>query len=74
VIFLVKVCYWALSRCKVSAVIGDHWHTQTADADILPVAHPYTDVGMCGSLDSSLGVKYEDIIPRWRDGKQPVIN
>jgi len=56
---------------KVSAVIGDHWHTQTADADILPggTAH-ITDVGMCGSLDSSLGVKYEDIIPRWRDGKQ----
>ncbi len=56
---------------KVSAVIGDHWHTQTADADILPggTAH-ITDVGMCGSLDSSLGVKYGDIIPRWRDGKQ----
>lgn len=56
---------------KVSAVIGDHWHTPTADADILPggTAH-ITDVGMCGSLDSSLGVKYSDIIPRWRDGRQ----
>jgi metallophosphoesterase (TIGR00282 family) len=56
---------------KVSAVIGDHWHIPTADADILPggTAH-ITDVGMCGSLDSSLGVKYDDIIPRWRDGKQ----
>jgi len=56
---------------KVSAVIGDHWHTPTADADILPggTAH-ITDVGMCGSLDSSLGVKYSDIIPRWHDGRQ----
>jgi calcineurin-like phosphoesterase len=25
---------------------------------------------MCGSLDSSLGVKFSSIIPRWRDGKQ----
>jgi 2',3'-cyclic-nucleotide 2'-phosphodiesterase len=58
---------------KVSAVIGDHWHTPTADADILPggTAH-ITDVGMCGSLDSSLGVKYNDIIPRWHDGRQTI--
>ena len=56
---------------KVSAVIGDHRHIPTADADILPggTAH-ITDVGMCGSLDSSLGVKYSNIVPRWRDGKQ----
>jgi len=53
---------------QVSAVIGDHWHIPTADADILPkgTAH-ITDVGMCGSLDSSLGVKFESVIPRWRD-------
>lgn len=54
---------------RVSAVIGDHWHIPTADADILPkgTAH-ITDVGMCGSLDSSLGVSFESLIPRWRDG------
>lgn len=42
---------------RVSTVVGDHWHVPTADADILPkgTAH-ITDVGMCGSLDSSLGV------------------
>lgn len=56
---------------RVTAVIGDHWHTQTNDADVLPggTAH-ITDVGMCGSLDSSLGVRYESLIPRWRDGVQ----
>jgi metallophosphoesterase (TIGR00282 family) len=56
---------------KVSAVVGDHWHIPTADADVLPggTAH-ITDVGMCGSLDSSLGVKYSDIIPRWRNNTQ----
>lgn len=55
----------------VTAVIGDHWHVPTADARLLPggTAHQ-TDVGMCGALDSSLGVTYDSIINRWRDGKQ----
>lgn len=55
---------------RVSAVIGDHWHVPTADAMILPngTAH-MTDVGMCGSLHSSLGVRTDIIISRWRDGK-----
>lgn len=56
---------------RVTAVIGDHWHIPTSDARILPggTAH-ITDVGMCGSLNSSLGVTYDAIITRWRDGKQ----
>ncbi len=53
---------------RVTAVIGDHWHVPTADARVLPggTAH-ITDVGMCGSLDASLGVKFSSVIPRWRD-------
>ena len=56
---------------RVGVVVGDHWHVPTADAQVLPkgTAH-ITDVGMCGSLDSSLGVTFESIIPRWRDGYQ----
>lgn len=56
---------------RISLVVGDHWHVPTADAEVLPhgTAH-ITDVGMCGSLDSSLGVKFDSIIPRWRDGVQ----
>jgi metallophosphoesterase (TIGR00282 family) len=56
---------------RVSMVVGDHWHVPTADAQVLAkgTAH-ITDVGMCGSLDSSLGVKFESVIPRWRDGYQ----
>jgi len=56
---------------RVTYVVGDHWHVQTADADRLPkgTAH-ITDVGMCGSLDSSLGVTFESVLPRWRDGVQ----
>lgn len=56
---------------RASVVVGDHWHVPTADADVLPkgTAH-MTDVGMCGSLDSSLGVTFDSVIPRWRDGYQ----
>lgn len=56
---------------RASIVVGDHWHVPTADADVLPkgTAH-ITDVGMCGSLDSSLGVQLTSVIPRWRDGYQ----
>ncbi|HUY53025.1 MAG TPA: TIGR00282 family metallophosphoesterase [Candidatus Dormibacteraeota bacterium] len=55
---------------RVSAVIGDHWHIPTADAMVLSngTAH-ITDVGMCGSLDSSLGIKTSIAIDRWRDNK-----
>lgn len=54
---------------RVTAVVGDHWHVPTADAEVLPggTAH-ITDVGMCGSLDSSLGIKSEIIINRWQTG------
>lgn len=54
---------------KVNAVIGDHWHVPSGDAMTLPkgTAH-ITDVGMCGSLHSSLGVDLDVIIPRWREG------
>jgi metallophosphoesterase (TIGR00282 family) len=54
---------------RAALVVGDHWHVPTADARVLPqgTAH-ITDVGMCGTLHSSLGVKLETIIPRWRDG------
>ena len=53
----------------VSAVIGDHWHVPTADAMVLPegTAH-ITDVGMVGTLHSSLGVSIGRIVDRWRDG------
>ena len=56
---------------RVAAVIGDHWHVPTADAMVLPngTAH-ITDVGMCGTLHSSLGIKFDSVIPRWRDNIQ----
>jgi metallophosphoesterase (TIGR00282 family) len=55
---------------RVTAVVGDHWHVPTADARVLKqgTAH-ITDVGMCGALDASLGVSFDSVITRWRDGK-----
>lgn len=55
---------------RVTAVIGDHWHVPTADSIILPkgTAH-ITDVGMCGTLHSSLGVKLSVTTRRWYDGR-----
>jgi calcineurin-like phosphoesterase len=55
---------------RVSLVVGDHWHIPTADARVLPggTAHQ-TDVGMCGVLNSSLGVEYDSIITRWKTSR-----
>lgn len=56
---------------RVAVAVGDHWHVPTADAMVLPggTAH-ITDVGMCGALDSSLGVRLDVIIRRWQTGQQ----
>lgn len=55
---------------RASLAVGDHWHVPTADAMVLPngTAH-ITDVGMCGSVHSSLGVKTDIIVSRWKDGR-----
>jgi len=44
----------------VSAVVGTHTHVQTSDERILPKGTAYiTDVGMCGSLESVIGMKID---------------
>ena len=55
---------------RASLVVGDHWHVPTADAMVLPngTAH-ISDVGMCGSLDSCLGIKTSIIMDRWQTGR-----
>jgi len=50
---------------KVSAVIGTHTHTPTADGRILPRGTAFqTDVGMTGPYDSVLGMRKEQAIKR----------
>ena len=54
---------------KVSAVVGTHTHVQTNDAKVLPGGTGYlTDLGMCGALDSCLGMKPEIILDRYLTG------
>ena len=51
---------------RVSAVVGTHTHVRTADARVLSGGTAYiTDVGMCGSRDSVIGVQKETIIERF---------
>src|SRR5690625_3208748 len=51
---------------QVSAVVGTHTHTQTADERILPGGTAFiTDVGMTGPYDGILGVERETIINRF---------
>jgi hypothetical protein len=50
---------------KVLAVIGTHTHVQTADEQITEKGTAFiTDVGMCGSNNSSIGVKYKIVEDR----------
>ncbi|MFC1517948.1 TIGR00282 family metallophosphoesterase [Candidatus Margulisiibacteriota bacterium] len=52
---------------KVSAVIGTHTHVQTADERILPQGTAYiSDAGMCGGIDSVIGVDKEKILERFK--------
>lgn len=51
---------------RVSAVIGTHTHTQTADERILHKGTAYiTDAGMTGAYDGILGVEREAVIKRF---------
>ncbi len=46
---------------RISAVWGTHTHIQTADERILTKKTAYiTDIGMCGSIDSVIGMKISD--------------
>lgn len=51
---------------RVSAIVGTHTHTQTADERILPQGTGYiTDVGMTGPYDGILGVEKDAVIKRF---------
>lgn len=51
---------------KVSGVLGTHTHVQTADERILPGGTAYiSDVGMCGPMDSIIGMDRDVILRRF---------
>jgi calcineurin-like phosphoesterase len=50
---------------KIDMMFGTHTHVMTADEKILPKGSGYiTDIGMCGPVNSALGVKTEIIIEK----------
>lgn len=51
---------------QISALVGTHTHVATADEQILPNGTAYvTDLGMCGPVDSVLGVDPEAVIKKF---------
>lgn len=57
---------------RVSAVVGTHTHTPTADEQVLPQGTAFiTDIGMTGPVNSVLGVCPEQSIAKMKD-KLPV--
>ena len=52
---------------KVTALVGTHTHVQTADEQILPNGTAYiTDLGMCGPVQSVLGIEPELTIKKFK--------
>lgn len=51
---------------RIQVVFGTHTHVQTADERLTPQGGGYiSDIGMCGSENSIIGVSYETAVPRY---------
>ena len=53
---------------KISAVVGSHTHTQTADEEVYNNTCFISDMGMCGAYESVLGDDIKMVIDRFRTG------
>lgn len=61
-----KLCFAHFLDGRVSAVIGTHTHTPTADARVMPGGTAYvSDAGMCGDYHSSIGMDFEEPLNRF---------
>jgi hypothetical protein len=55
---------------RIDCFVGTHTHVPTADNMVLPKGTLFvSDVGMCGAIDSSLGVKVEITIKMFLTGR-----
>jgi len=51
---------------RVSALVGTHTHVPTADERVMPKGTAFvTDLGMCGSYDSVIGIEPHTSLPRF---------
>lgn len=67
-----KIAFARYFDGRVSLIAGTHTHVQTADETIFPGGTGYiTDLGMCGGVESVLGVKIPLAVQRLRT-KLPV--
>lgn len=56
---------WYLAG-RAAAVVGSHTHVQTADERVLPGGTAFlTDAGMCGPVDSVIGMRREEVLRRF---------
>lgn len=61
-----KIAFGYYLDGRATAVVGTHTHVPTADERVLPGGTAYiTDVGMCGPVDSVLGMDREVILHRF---------
>lgn len=67
-----KIAFARYFDGRVSLIVGTHTHVQTADETVFPGGTGYiTDLGMCGGVESVLGVKIPLAVQRLRT-KLPV--
>lgn len=60
---------------RVSVMVGTHTHVPTADAHVMKKGMGYiSDVGMTGSRDSALGVKFDNALTKFLDPTQKFKN
>lgn len=60
---------WHLNG-RVTMIVGTHTHVQTADDRILPEGTGYiSDVGMCGAIESIIGVEVEPVLQKFVTGR-----
>ena len=65
-----KIAMGRLLDGQVSAVVGTHTHTQTADEQIFPGGTAFLcDAGMCGPSESCLGREIEPILKKFLTGR-----
>jgi calcineurin-like phosphoesterase len=51
---------------RVNVIFGTHTHVLTADTRIFPKGTGYlTDIGMCGGVDSILGVSVDKVVTKF---------
>ena len=63
-----KISFARVFDGRLSAVFGTHTHVPTADWQVLPGGTGYvTDLGMCGAVNSVLGIAVENAVGRYID-------